>query len=182
MSGMFYLNGEQSKANLIGTVRHLNLGKLKLSDPFEGKTFEADIDADFTGNSLNNMNGVLDISNLIVQSGEESYKLEKLHLTAANEGNERYLSMQSDFADIDLIGQYDYASLPQSIINFIGSKLPTLPGLPKTNNINKNNFSIKATVIKSDWLNTFFNIPVTLMAPLHLEGSVNDHVQKIFLL
>ena len=179
MSGMFYLNGEQSKANLIGTVRHLNLGKLKLSDPFEGKTFEADIDADFTGNSLNNMNGVLDISNLIVQSGEESYKLEKLHLTAANEGNERYLSMQSDFADIDLIGQYDYASLPQSIINFIGSKLPTLPGLPKTNNINKNNFSIKATVIKSDWLNTFFNIPVTLMAPLHLEGSVNDHVQKM---
>lgn len=179
VSGMIILNGQQSKTNLIGTVRHFNPQALHLSNQFKDATFDADIDADFTGNSINNMNGTLDISHFSMTSSEENYSLNDLHLLAANDGDVRYLNMQSDFGDINIQGQYDYASLPQSIINFIGSKLPTLPGLPKTNNVRHNNFTINADITRSDWLNTFLHIPVVLNQPMHVEGTMNDHAQKM---
>ena len=179
VSGMILLNGQQSKTNLTGTVRHFNPQALHLSNQFKDASFDADIDADFTGNSLSNMNGTLDISHFSMTSSEESYALNDLHLLAANDGDLRYLNMQSDFGNVNIQGQYDYASLPQSIINFIGSKLPTLPGLPKTNNVRHNNFTINADITRSDWLNTFLHIPVTLNQPMHVEGTMNDQAQKM---
>ena len=179
VTGMIVLDGKQSKTNLTGTVRHFNPQALHLSNQFKDATFDADIDADFTGNSINNMNGTLDISHFSMTSSEENYSLNDLHLLAANDGDMRYLNMQSDFGDINIQGQYDYASLPQSIINFIGSKLPTLPGLPKTNNVRHNNFTINADITRSDWLNTFLHIPVVLNQPMHVEGTMNDHAQKM---
>ena len=179
LSGMFLFNHERSKLDLTGTVRHLNPKALHLTDQFEEAVFDADIDADLSGSSINNINGVLEVNDFKMTSETETYQLDNLYLLAANEGEERFLTLKSDFGKVNIRGQYDYTSLPQSFINFIGSKLPTLPGLPKTNDIRPNNFSIQAEITKSDWLNTLLDIPASLKRTMTIEGEMNDREKKM---
>ena len=179
LSGLVQFDNELSRLDLMGTVRHLNPKALHLTDQFDDAVFDADIDADFSGSSINNINGVLEVTDFKMLSKTKDYRFDSLSLLAANEGDEHYLTLDSDFGKIHIRGQYDYTSLSQSVINFIGSKLPTLPGLPKTNDIHPNNFTIQAEITKSDWLNTLFNIPATLHRTMTVEGEMNDREKKM---
>jgi hypothetical protein len=78
-------------------------------------------------------------------------------------------------------GQFDYATLLQSIVSALGSKLPTLPGLPKYSLQSNNNFALHLLVTKTDWLHRFLNIDLDLPKPVLLEARVNDKTHELYL-
>ena len=57
----------------------------------------------------------------------------------------------------------------------IGSKLPTLPGLPKLSDNVHNNFMARLQVYKSDWLKRLLNVDVGISQTAILEMRVNDN-------
>ncbi len=114
-----------------------------------------------------------------LNGGEKGYHLSHLTVNATQENNNHVLIMDSDFGHIDITGRYNYATFTQSLINIIGNRLPTLPGLPKMNSAINNNFQIKAKITKSDWLNSLFGVPLQLKHPLALDGNVIDSKRYI---
>ena len=170
-------NGPTGK--FTASLRHFNPKALQITDKFNNSVIGADIDADISGNSLTDISGRVNISDLTISGQDEEYRLNSLFLNADNNQNNKRLSIDSDFGHFNIQGKYDYATIAQSVTNFIASKLPTLPGLPKTTNEHHNNFTFTADITKSDWLKTFFNLPVTIAKPIHLNGSVNDETHQL---
>lgn len=160
-------------------IRGLNLARLNLTDQFKDATIDADIEADIHGSNFNNALGSVSVSNFNVKGGNRDYHLSQLTLNAQRNDNVHELAMNSDFGNIKVTGRYNYATLLQSLTNIVGSKLPTLPGLPKMNHNIDNDFQINAQIVKSDWLNSLLGIPLNLKRPLTLEGSVRDSNRKI---
>lgn len=160
-------------------IRGLNLARLNLTDQFKDATIDADIEADIHGSNFNNALGSVSVSNFNVKGGSRDYHLSQLTINAQRNDNVHELAMNSDFGNIKVTGRYNYATLLQSLTNIVGSKLPTLPGLPKMNHNIDNDFQINAQIVKSDWLNQLLGIPLNLKRPLTLEGSVRDSNRKI---
>ena len=160
-------------------IRGLNLARLNLTDQFKDATIDADIEADIHGSNFNNALGSVSVSNFNVNGGNRDYHLSQLTINAQRNDNVHELAMNSDFGNIKVTGRYNYATLLQSLTNIVGSKLPTLPGLPKMNHNIDNDFQINAQIVKSDWLNSLLGIPLNLKRPLTLEGSVRDSNRKI---
>ena len=160
-------------------IRGLNLARLNLTNQFKDATIDADIEADIHGSNFNNALGSISVSNFNVKGGNRDYHLSQLTINAQRNDNVHELAMNSDFGNIKVTGRYNYATLLQSLTNIVGSKLPTLPGLPTMNHNIDNDFQINAQIVKSDWLKSLLGIPLNLKHPLTLEGSVRDSNRKI---
>ena len=166
-----------------GTISHLSPAALNLTDELEEAVISADIHADFTASNLNDAQGSLRISNGSV-SGTQSfrpYRLDNLIVTSGYENDIHFVSLKSDFADATIKGEFDYATLPQSIINLVSYRLPTLPGLPAITRETNNNFSLRLMLSKTDWLRRFLGIDLVLHQPLMLNARVNDQIREIYL-
>ena len=170
-------NSQQNRMNLSGTIERLVPQVLGLSDQWGQAVFTGNIQADVTARTLKDAVGTLRISNFSMTEEENPYpyRLDNLLLTSTTEQGRRVLSFVSDFAKAELQGDFEFSTLPQSFINMIGSKLPTLPGLPKLTDNVHNNFMARLQVYKSDWLQRLFNIDLGITQPAMLDMRVNDN-------
>ena len=166
-----------------GAIAHLAPAALHLSDELEEAFVSADIHADFTASSLNDAQGSLRLSNASVSATQNHrpYRLDNLIVTTGYENNIHFVSLKSDFADATIRGEFDYATLPQSIISLVSYRLPTLPGLPAVSRETNNNFSLRLMMSKTDWLQRFLGIDLVLRQPLMINARVNDHTSEIYL-
>ena len=201
ISGMFHINDPNLTAQLEGEVaedvfdqdtqkaKRIRLegavtrfapSAVKLTEQFGTAEFSGNIDADFTAHNLNDAQGSLRISNFTVTGTEKEkpYQLDNLIVSSGYQEGIHFVSLKSDFADAELKGHFDYGTLAQSFVNLIGSKLPTLPGLPPISKHNDNNFSLRLLMSKTDWLKRFFDIDLTLGHPLSLTATINDFTSQ----
>jgi len=166
-----------------GSVSHLAPAVLNLSDELEDAVVSADIHANFTASDLNDAQGSLRISNASISGTQHfrPYRLDNFIVTSGYDNDIHFVSLKSDFADATIRGEFDYATLPQSIIGLVGYRLPTLPGLPALRDDTHNNFSLRLMVSKTDWLQRFLGVGLVLRQPLLLNARVNDHTREIYL-
>ncbi len=174
---MASIEGEAQKhgIKLTGTVRNFSPQALHLSDQWGDARFGANIIVDLTATSLNDAQGNLDISHFTM----DDYLLEHLHITSGFIDSHHFLTLNSDFAQAELTGQFDYTTLAQSVINAIGYRLPTLPGLPPVSAPTGNNFSLNLQLTKGDFLQRILKMPLTLRQPLTLKAIVNSPNQRL---
>ena len=170
-------NNKQHHLDLSGAIDHLVPQALGLTDQWGNAVFAGNIQADLSASSLKDAVGTLRISNFTMteETNPHPYHLDNLLLTSTMEQGRRAISLVSDFAKADLKGDFEFATLPQSFINMIGSKLPTLPGLPKLSDNVHNNFLVRLQVYKSDWLQRLLNIDLGITQPVLLDMRVNDN-------
>ena len=175
IKGLFATSLKEPVVNLTAQVRNLDLSAMKITDFWKGKTISTDISADFSGSSVNNVSGTVNIDQFGVVSPDDNYNLDHLEIKADHQEGTRLLKLKSDFAEATIRGEFDYKTLLESLTSHIAHILPTIPGLPKTFSAKKNNhFVVSATVTKSDWLKSLLNVPITLHEPLYLYARMND--------
>ncbi len=80
--------------------------------------------ADFSGGSVDNLNGKAEITNIVVAQEGEKYMLNSVVLTALNESNKSEFNVNSALVDIKYTGTVFPASLPTGIIQFISNYFP----------------------------------------------------------
>ena len=170
-------SSQQKHLNLTGSIEHFVPQAIGLSDQWGNAVFAGNIQADVTAKTLKDATGTLRVSNFSMTEEEQlqPYRLDNLLLTSNIVDERRVLSLVSDFAKIDLQGDFELGTLPQSFINMIGTKLPTLPGLPKLSENVHNNFMARLQVYKSDWLQRLLKVDVGIMQPATIDMRVNDN-------
>lgn len=174
LEGIVLLAEKTPKINLTASVHHLSPAALNLTDALGNRIFDFDAQVDITGKSLEFSNGYVNIDNFLMNDGGRLFSLKNLHIDTGYQDEEHYVDLTSDFGNVLIRGEYDYKTLPQSFINLIVSRLPSLPGLPKTTNRSTNNFAIIANIQDASFAQQLMNIPITLYQPLHLKGFMND--------
>ena len=176
------LVGQYLKGALSGHVA-ADAANIKLGGKWSDAVMGGHLEADFTGSSIKDAQGDVHISDFSFSTADDTpaYYLDELALSTGFEEDIRYLTLKSDFADAEVRGQFDFATLPQSIISAVGSKLPTLPGLPKYKSQSDNNFALRLLVTKTDWLHRFLGVDLDLQQPLSLQARVNDNTHELYL-
>ena len=176
------LTGELRKGNryavkLEGFVKNLCPKSLNLSNKWGDTRFAANINADFIANNLNDAEGSFDLNDFEMQSNDSIgsyYFLKGLQVKTGYEGNKHFVNVKGDMGEIDIKGDFDWNTLPQSFVNYIASKLPTLPNLPKATQPTDNDFVVRLTMADTDWMQKLLNVPLSIERPLTLTASVND--------
>ena len=181
VDGSIIQTGKQHNVKLEATFANLSPKAINLSDKWGEGRFFGDIKADFLASNINDAVGTFDITELSLQGHRASYDLESLHIESGFDGDIHYVTMTSDFGEASIRGIFDYKTLPQSFTNFIATRMSTIPGLPAVDNSVHNNFSIQATIRKSDWIQHLLRTPFYLTKPLTLQGSLNDERQQVFM-
>ena len=171
-------DGQQKHLKLTGAVEHIAPQALGFTDQWGAAVFTGNIQADITAKTLKDATGTLRISNFSMTEenlSQQPYHLDNLLLTSNIVDGRRELSLVSDFAKVDLQGDFELGTLPQSFINMIGSKLPILPGLPKLSDNVHNNFIARLQVYKSDWLQRLLKVDLGISQTAILVMRVNDN-------
>ena len=174
--------GRRSTIRLTGYIKSLCPSALHLTDRWGDTRFSAVVDADFTASNLNDAEGNFDIDDFEMISNDSLgsyYHLDNLHVKSGYNDSEHFLKVKGDMGEAEIKGAFDWNTLPQSFVNYIASKLPTLPGLPKTTRTTGNNFEARLTVTDTDWIQKLLGITISLERPLRLRASVDDTNHQI---
>ena len=159
------INGNYTTDQLIGWA--------EITDP----KLSAQLAVNLQGKSINDAVGIVSLHRLHLP--EKDYYLNYLQLESGFEEGRHFLTLNSDFAHADLTGEFDYTTLPQSLINAIGLVLPALPGLPPIKETTSNNFTFKMMLGKTDWLQKLLDVNLSIKRPVSLSTTVNDNTSQI---
>lgn len=177
IDGKWYKTGKKMTMQLDGTVDRIAPQELNLSDKWGAAVFAGQFHSDLQASNLNNAEGTVVLDNFSMSDSTESYHIQHVELASGTENERHFLKMKGDMGDAELTGQFDWETLPQSFINYVASRLPTLPGLPPTNKSATNNFSINISMNSTQWLKRIVGIDFLLNRPMKLQANINDLTQ-----
>ena len=181
VEGFLRKNNKTMSMRLTGLIQNLTPQALHLSDQWGAASFNAIVDADFMASSLNDAQGTIDIDDFEMTDSMFTYHIENVHVKSGFDEGKHYLKIHGDMGEAELKGRFDWATLPQSFVDFVANKLPTLPGLPDTSKPTDNDFDISLRLYDTEWLRRLFSVPLELNHPFHLDASVNDQDHEISL-
>ena len=178
-NGSIQKKDKLSHVSLTTDIDHLYPKAIRLSDLWGEASFSGKLAADFSASNINDAVGDINLWDFAMQGPKTNYHLNKMNITSGYDKEVHFMTLDSDFGEIDIRGIFDYKTLPQSFTNFIADKLPTFPGLPKTSPHVRNNFSISAVIKKTDWLQSLLNVPMRIDEPVRISATVNDPTKHI---
>ncbi|MES2108718.1 MAG: translocation/assembly module TamB domain-containing protein [Bacteroidota bacterium] len=107
-----------------GSIANANLRDLKfLKDTI---TFTTQINANFSGDNLNNLTGEAALQKIRIVDPRNNYVLDSLDVTATGKGNARAINLKSDVADGYIKGSYDLNTLPSYFKTILKKYIPSL--------------------------------------------------------
>ena len=154
---------------------------IHLTDRWGNARFNASVAADFNASAINDSQGRICISNFKMESETDTCAIDNITLHAGYTADTHTIRLDSDFGNIEMFGQFDYATLGKSLANVVSRQLPTLPGLPKSSPSLGNNFVLNANITSTSWLKPLLNIPLDIHSPLSLNARLDDRLRDMTL-
>jgi len=132
-NGAIQLNGSINTAgktptfNFRAAIDHFRPNTLHLTPKYKDTELAVKIKADFTGSSINDMNGEINVDSLQYIAPEQNFFMDNLRI-AATQGDERQkrLTISSNFLRGTIEGDYSYQTLPASVLNIMRRYIPAL--------------------------------------------------------
>ncbi|MBQ8672572.1 MAG: translocation/assembly module TamB [Bacteroides sp.] len=167
--------------NFMAAINHFRPNDLHLTSNHEDTEVSMKIKADFTGASIEEMNGEIKLDSLRYTSPEHDYFLENLNIAAVGEKQgEKRISIHSNFLRGTVEGEYSYRTLPHSIWGIMHRYLPALlPTKFHEEATTSNNFHFEMDIYDTDMLSTIFNLPVRIFAHSTVKGYFNDRLRRL---
>jgi hypothetical protein len=109
-------------ANFKSTIRNARLKNLNLID--NDIAVSLDIKADFTGNSLDNFDGSINVSNTLCSNLNDTLRIDNFSLYTGVEDDINNLTLKSDFASFSIKGDYRFSTIVNDFKDVIYTDLP----------------------------------------------------------
>lgn len=186
-NGKLIVNGSFNTAqkipsyNLTAKLEEFRPNDLHLTDKHEDASLSMTLTVKFTGNTLDNLEGSIDLNKLLLIAPTDYYYMDSLHISAAKENETKRIRIQSDFMTGDIEGDINFATLPVSVNNILHSYLPSLTAYNdqrKKKRRHDNRFRFNFVFMNSDMLSKLFLIPVNLYTTSTLNGYIDEPAGK----
>ena len=184
-NGSVHLNGSINAMaktptfNFQAVINNIRPHELHLTPQYENTEFSVKLKADFTGGSIDEMVGEINIDSLSYIAPEKSYFMRNLNIQALRELNKNQLKLISEFLTVNIEGKFSYRTLPTSIMNIMRRYVPSLMSSPQKPIESHNNFTLDINLLNTDILPTVFDIPLTIYSHSTIKGYFNDTNQRI---
>lgn len=172
-SGLLDLSHSRAFVDFNATVDRIDLTALGLVKRDSSLVISTEINSGFTGNSLDELNGQIELSQTLVRYGTTEYRVEDMLLEAEGDERSRKLKLYSDIADIDLLGRYKIAYLPESISQVLNSFLPSYNRISggKSLRSDDQNFTYNVQIKNLDLITALFFPSIIIADSSRIDGS-----------
>lgn len=184
-NGAIAVNGSINTAsripvfNFVASVDKVRPHALHLTPEYEDTEMSVKVKANFTGGSIDEMNGEISIDSLLFSSPETQYFMDNLTIAARKDEHQKRLNIQSNFMQGYIEGDYSYHTLPASILNILRRYLPTLIQPDKKPIETENNFHFDLRVNNTDLFSTVLRMPIKVYTPSTVKGYFNDKARRL---
>lgn len=188
-NGSFMLNGTINTTekipsfNFLATFKHIRPHNLHLaSNKYQDAEFSAKLRADFTGGSIDEMDGEINLDSLVFIAPDRQYFLDNFKITANKKNEkEKALNIYSNFLEGSISGDYSYRTLPTSFLNIMQWYIPALIPTKKDNRQKRieNNFQFDLHIYNTDLFSTIFDIPIKVYTHSTIKGYFNDESNRV---
>ncbi|NDW12960.1 translocation/assembly module TamB [Bacteroides sp. 214] len=187
-NGSFYLNGYINTAETIpafnfnAELKKARLHSLNLTpDKYKDTEISLKVNADFYGNNIDDVIGQLDIDSFIFNGPEKDYFMENMRITSRQINGKKALALRSHLITADVVGEYSYKDLTNSVLNIIRTYLPTVFEKPDRASFvpTHNNFEFNVQIFDTEILPVVFDIPLYIYSHSTIRGYVSDTNNKI---
>lgn len=165
--------------NLKAVVKNLRPHELHLTDRYEHADLSLSLTADFTGNSIDDMNGRISLDSLQLNAPDDGgYFLNNLTVTAGQVDGKKEVRITSPFLTGVVRGDYSYHTIPASVVQTVQRYIPSLLSindLPRPHN----NFLFDIRLENAEMFSKLFGVPLELNLPATLKGYFNDTEEQL---
>ena len=181
LTGSFNTASPVPTFNVLTRIDRLNPHALRLTPKYEDTNISLRIKADFTGGSIDEMDGEINIDSLHFTSPGQNYFMDNFQLKAVRPDNyHKRLDINSAFLKGSVTGEYSYRTLPASITRVLHRYLPSLiPADENPRHQTDNNFQFDLHIYNTELLSTVFQIPLTVYTHSTVKGFFNDRLGRI---
>ena len=185
LDGSFNISGQTPTFNMLTRIDHLNPHALHLTPKYEDASISLRIKADFTGGSIDEMDGEINIDSLMFTSPRQDYFMDNFKLTAVRpDETHKRLDIRSAFLTGCVTGEYSYRTLPQSLTRILHRYIPSLVSADEEKGKEAaertdNNFTFDLHIYNTELLSTVFQVPLTVYTHSTLKGYFSDRLGRI---
>ncbi len=179
VEGMFRHDGKNSMFNFTARLEHLRPDSLHLTDKYESPDISLALNADFTGNSIDNLEGSITVDSLSFVTSPRSFFLKEFKVTAEGRSEDRKLTVASDIVNGEVSGAYSFSTIVPSLMNTFKGYVPALiNATQKKKTVEENNFSLLLTIENTEDLSETLKLPVAIVSPSRIAGYYNNIYDK----
>lgn len=184
-NGSVLLNGSINLADKVPTFDFLAvLNKVRphalhLTPNYQDTEFSVQVKANFTGGSIDQMIGEINVDSLSFVAPQKSYFLDNLKVTATHTETLNQLKLTSEFLTASIEGKFLYRTLPISVMNIMRHYVPSLLLPDKKPMETHNNFSFDVHIYNTDILSALFDVPLKINTHSTVKGYFNDQMQRL---
>lgn len=171
-SGDLNLNEKIPLFDFILHVEEANLAALNLDPVNEVSRLKFDMAANFSGNNLDNLDGLIQFFNGAYINQTDSLEFENLIINTHLDEVQSHIDIASDFADISVKGKYEFSSLLESFRTVLSNYIPAIEKPMAAKNIS-NQFRLEMHLKNLDDITAVFQPDLTIQTPFELEGEIN---------
>ena len=179
MNGKINFSQKTPTFNFHADIEKVNPHNLHLTDKYKDATFSLNVDANFTGHSIDDMIGQINVDSFAFVSPEKNYFMHNLNIAAKQTNGRKSLELNSEFLKATIEGNYSYQTIPMSIMKTVERYIPSLLTMNKKHKEPHNDFNFDVHIYNTDILSTVFNIPLNVYKHSTIKGYFNDNDRKI---
>ncbi|MCC8197681.1 MAG: translocation/assembly module TamB domain-containing protein [Tannerellaceae bacterium] len=177
--GMFRNQGENSLFNFTAHLDHFRPDHLNLWDAYESPDISLILQADFTGNTIDNVEGSITIDSLAFLTAPSNFLLDHLAVEATGNSEGRRLTIQSDIINGEVTGTYSFTTFVPSMLNTFNEYIPAfIQTRGKNEKTDTNNFSLLLTIENTESLSQTLKLPFTVVNQARITGHYNNIYDK----
>lgn len=179
MNGSINLSKKLPTFNFHADIQNVYPNRFHLTDKYKDAKFSLSVAANFSGHSIDDMIGEINVDSFTFVSPEKNYFMNNLNIAARHTGGIKSLELNSEFLTATVKGNYSYQSIPISIMKTVERYIPSLLTVNKKYKEPHNDFTFDAHIYNTDILSSVFNIPLNVYKHSTIRGYFNDNERKL---
>lgn len=173
------------QASITASIKDCNPHALNLTKKWEHRTFNFDFAANLMGDIRTDLGNCkqanLEIKDFKIVSPDTTYRAGNAYVLYDKVSTAPKIEIKSDFADINMEGNFNISTLATSYTNILSNVIPGMPGLPKHISKADNDFTLTANVNDMELLKLLFGLNLSIDSPIILSTRVQDSQNKAYL-
>jgi hypothetical protein len=137
--------------------------------------------ANFVGNNIDNSQGEISFENLKFRNSFDSVQIQNAWIKTNSTVNNSFVSILSDFADVEISGQYSLLNITSSLKRFIGYYIPSYLKPEFKNLLDEDNFTFDINVKDITPLSRLVMPNLVMDSPFKIKGNYNTADQKAYI-
>ncbi len=179
--GMFNLREELPEFDFTLNLAEADLFSLNFDRKDSTSSATALVTANFSGNSIDNLNGEIKLLNSTLRKFGNQLELYDFSVRAFKEGENPAISLRTDFVNADIRGRYSFAEIGNLMKHTLSTLMPSVFSSPPDGRyLSSNHFTFNIDFRNSDRINNFFHTGILIADKSRISGTVMaDSIIKI---